>query len=118
MDLAVASAAAAITLDDDGAIADARLALGAVAPTPTRATEAEALLPGQTLTDELLQEAGALAARQAQPIDDQRASAAYRRHLVNVLTQRALRGALARALESRTCSGRPQQVEDSNHLRS
>jgi carbon-monoxide dehydrogenase medium subunit len=107
MDLAVASVAAAITLDDDGAIAEARLALGAVAPTPMRATEAEALLPGQALTDELTQEAGALAARQAQPIDDQRASAAYRRHLVNILTQRALRGALAKALESRTCSGHP-----------
>ncbi len=97
MDLAVAGVAAAITLGDDGAIAEARLALGAVAPVPMRATEAEALLPGQTLSEDLLQEAGALAARQAQPIDDLRASAAYRRHLINVLTQRALRGAFARA---------------------
>jgi CO/xanthine dehydrogenase FAD-binding subunit len=97
MDLAVVGVAAAITLDGDGTIAAARLALGAVAPVPMRATEAEALLPGQALTEELLQEVGALAAQQARPIDDLRASAAYRRHLVNVLTQRALRGALARA---------------------
>ncbi len=97
MDLAVAGVAVAITLNADGTLAEARLALGAVAPVPMRATEAEALLPGQALTEELLQEVGALTAQQAQPIDDQRASAAYRRRLVNVLTQRALRGALARA---------------------
>ena len=97
MDLAVAGVAAAVTLDTDGTVTDARLALGAVAPVPMRATEAEALLAGQALTDELLQEVGATAAREAKPIDDLRASAEYRRHLVSVLTQRALRGTFARA---------------------
>lgn len=97
MGLAMVGAAAAITLDADGTITDARLALGAVAPVPMRATRAEALLPGHALTDELLQKVGATAAQEAQPIDDLRASAEYRRHLVKVLTQRALRGALSRA---------------------
>ena len=91
MDIAVVGVATAITLDEGGKIADARLALGAVAPVPMRATKAEALLRGQHLTDELLRQVGALAAQEAQPIDDLRASAEYRRHLVNILTQRALR---------------------------
>lgn len=97
MGLAMAGVAAAITLGTDGTITDARLALGAVAPVPMRAAAAEALLPGHALTDDLLQEVGATAAREAAPIDDLRASVEYRRHLVNILTQRALRGALARA---------------------
>jgi carbon-monoxide dehydrogenase medium subunit len=49
------------------------------------------------LTDELLGEVGEMAAQEAEPIDDLRASAGYRRHLVDVLAQRALRGAVNRA---------------------
>ena len=101
MDIAVVGVAAAITMDAGGVITDARLALGAVAPVPMRATAAEALLPGHKLTDDLLQQAGATAAQESKPIDDLRASAKYRRHLVNVLTQRALRGAVARAEDSK-----------------
>jgi CO/xanthine dehydrogenase FAD-binding subunit len=97
MDSAVVGVAAALTLGTNSTISDARLAIGAVAPMPMRATAAEALLPGQTLTDELLQEVGAMAAQEAKPIDNLHASAEYRRHLVNILTQRALRHALARA---------------------
>jgi CO/xanthine dehydrogenase FAD-binding subunit len=85
MDIAVVGVAAAVALAADGTIAAARLALGAVAPVPMRAGEAEALLSGQSLTEELLSAAGAAAARAAEPIDDQRASAEYRRHLVDVL---------------------------------
>lgn len=100
MDLAVAGVAAAVTLESDGTIAAARLALGAVAPVPMRANAAEALLSGHAPTDELMREAGAAAAQEARPIDDLRASAEYRRHLVDVLTRRALGGALTRARES------------------
>ena len=100
MDLAVVGVAAAVTVEADGSIVDARLALGAAAPVPLRARQAEALLAGQVLTDELWREVGATAAREAEPIDDQRASAEYRRHLLDVLTRRALRGALARAKEA------------------
>ena len=99
MDLAVVGVAAAVTVTADGLIVSARLALGAVAPVPLRARQAEALLAGQILTDELCRDVGAAAAREAEPIDDQRAPADYRRHLVDVLTRRALSGALARAQE-------------------
>jgi len=97
MDIAVAGAAAAVTLGADDVITDGRLALGAVAPVPMRAISAEALLVGQHLTEELLQEVGATAARETHPIDDLRASAEYRRHLADVLIQRALRNAFASA---------------------
>jgi carbon-monoxide dehydrogenase medium subunit len=97
MDIAVVGVAAAITLGDGDVIVEARLALGAVAPVPLRALRAEALLPGHVLDDELLRAAGAAAAQEAQPIDDLRASAEYRRYLVDVLTRRSLHGALARA---------------------
>jgi carbon-monoxide dehydrogenase medium subunit len=101
MDIAVAGVAAALTLDQDGKIAGARIALGAVAPVPMRATQAEVLLCGQACTEDLLHEAGATAAQEAKPIDDLRASAEYRRHLVNILTLHALRGALAEAKRSK-----------------
>jgi carbon-monoxide dehydrogenase medium subunit len=97
MDIAVVGVAAAVTLAADDTIAKARLALGAVAPTPIRAGAAEALLTGQTLSDDLLQAVGDTAAQAARPIDDLRASAEFRRHLVKVLTQRAVRGAWTRA---------------------
>ena len=97
MDIAVVGVAAVITLDDAGAVAAVRLALGAVAPVPMRARTAEALLIGEIPDDDLIREVGATAARESRPIDDLRASADYRRHLVDVLTQRALRKALVQA---------------------
>lgn len=97
MDIAVVGVAAAVTLGADNVMTDARLALGAVAPVPLRATATEKLLPGHHLTEELLQEVGAATVREVQAIDDLRASAEYRRHLVDVLIQRALRNAFARA---------------------
>ena len=99
-DIATVGVAAAVTLDEDGTIASARLGLGAVAPVPMRAAGAEGLLPGNTLTEELCREAGATAARESEPIDDVRASADYRRHLVNVLTRRALQYAFDRAAQN------------------
>jgi carbon-monoxide dehydrogenase medium subunit len=101
MDIAMVGVAASVTLAADDTISEARLALGAVAPTPIRAKSAEALLLGQTLTDDVLQAAGTTAAQEAKPIDDLRASAEYRQHLIQVLAQRALRGAEARAKDSK-----------------
>jgi len=97
MDIAVVGVAAMVTLNQTDHVVSARIALGAVAPVPMRALEAENLLIGQVLSDDLLCEVGEAAAQAARPIDDLRASAAFRRHLVSVLTQRALRGAWARA---------------------
>jgi len=72
-------------------IRNARVALGAVAPTIVRAPAAEAYLAGKTLTAETIAQAGLLAQAVAQPIDDVRAPADYRQDMVRVITQRALR---------------------------
>ena len=100
MDIAVVGAAAALTLDADGRIAAAGIALGAVAPTPIRAFQAERVLIGEMPSEALFARAGAAAMAESAPIDDLRASADYRRHLVNILTQRALRQALGHVKES------------------
>jgi len=70
--------------------ADARIVLGAVAPTPIRARRAEEILRGNELTQERIGEAARVAAEEAKPIDDVRSSAWYRREMVQVLTQRQL----------------------------
>ncbi|MFZ2360533.1 MAG: FAD binding domain-containing protein [Anaerolineae bacterium] len=83
---------AAVVLDFDGdLVARARITLGAVAPTIVRAETAEASLVGQPLTDEAIALAADLAMQAARPIDDLRASADYRRAMVRVLVERALR---------------------------
>jgi carbon-monoxide dehydrogenase medium subunit len=96
MDLAFIGVAAAINIDN-GTITDARIGLAAVAPTPIRATEAEALLKGNAPTPELLEQAGEAAAAGCSPISDLRCSAEHRREMVDVLTRRTLRYALERA---------------------
>jgi carbon-monoxide dehydrogenase medium subunit len=98
MDIAVVGVAAVVTLDN-GHCADARIALGAVAPTPIRAARAEAVLRGQPLSAEVIAEAARLAAEDARPISDVRGSADFRRHLVRVLTRRTLEQAWRNAQE-------------------
>lgn len=98
MDIAVVGAAAAVTLSEDGrAFATARLALGAVGPTPLLLTSAGEYLPGRPINDETLRQAARLAQAEARPIDDVRGTADFRRHLSGVLTRRALEHALERA---------------------
>ena len=74
-----------------------RIALGAVAPKVIHASEAEAFLEGKPITPEAMAEAGRIAAGEAKPISDFRASAGYRLDLIAVLTKRALEGAHALA---------------------
>jgi carbon-monoxide dehydrogenase medium subunit len=96
MEISVVCVAVRVTLDENRErCVEARIALGAVAPTTWRARSAEQALAGRVLGQERLREAGALAARDCQPISDVRASAAYRRLLVETLVPRAL----ARAIE-------------------
>lgn len=98
MDIAVASAAAAVTLDAEGQRVEAvRIALGAVAPTPVRAVRAEELVYEKEPTPELLQRAGDAATEECSPIDDIRGTAAYRKELVRILVPRVLQRALERA---------------------
>jgi aerobic carbon-monoxide dehydrogenase medium subunit len=96
LDIAVVGVASQLTLSK-GVCARARIALAAVAPTPVRATAAERLLEGHPVTPELIERAAGAAVEAAHPISDQRGSADFRRHLVQVLTRRTLTTALARA---------------------
>ena len=96
LDIAVVGVASQVTMRD-GACVKARIALGAVAPVPLRASEAEALLQGEAVSSRLIDEAAELAVRAARPISDQRGSADFRRHLVRVLTRRTLTTAIERA---------------------
>ena len=92
--LSIVNAAAGVTVEDGGRIGYARIALGAVAPTPIRAYKAEQLLQGQRITSRLLAEAAAVAATETSPISDLRASADYRRKISAVLVRRALENAI------------------------
>jgi len=74
----------------DGLVGDVRLALGAVGPTVIRATAAEDMLRGQPLSPEVCLAAARIAAGEARPISDIRASADYRRRLVQTWVRRAL----------------------------
>ncbi len=89
---AISVVSVATTVERDGDICRmVRIALGAVAPTPCRAKQAEAILTGQPLSEALIRQAAQVAAEQdASPIDDVRGSAKYRRWMVEVLVRRAL----------------------------
>jgi CO/xanthine dehydrogenase FAD-binding subunit len=89
MDLAVVGVAALVVRDGD-VCKDVRIALGAVAPTPMRAQQAELALLGKKLTLQSIEEAARVASTECRPIDDHRASAEYRCDMVYVLTRRAL----------------------------
>ena len=89
MDLAVVGVAVFADVAD-GIFKDIRIGLGAVAPTPMRAKEAEKRLMGESAEASVMGEAAALAAKAARPIDDHRASAEYRRMMVEVLVKRAV----------------------------
>jgi carbon-monoxide dehydrogenase medium subunit len=98
MDIAVAGVGASVVLDGQGeTVAAARIALAAVAPTPLLAERAGAALVGKRATEAVIQEAAAAAQAAAPPHTPKRGAVEQRRHLVGVLTQRALRGALQRA---------------------
>jgi carbon-monoxide dehydrogenase medium subunit len=93
MELATASAAVSLTLRE-GRCARVRIVLGAVAPVPLRVTGAETLLLDRTPSPDLIGACARAAAEACRPISDVRASAGYRREMVNVLTRRALERAL------------------------
>jgi len=94
MDLAMVGVAV-VVVAGDGICTDIRIALGAVAPTPIRARQAEKLVRGEKLSEELIERAAWRAAEECRPISDHRASAEYRREMVKVLTKRAINQAIS-----------------------
>jgi carbon-monoxide dehydrogenase medium subunit len=97
-EMATTAAAVSVQLSaKDGPCSDVRIVMGAAAPTPKRAVEAEAVLKGKKITEALLKEAGEVAATEAEPLSDIHASEEYRRELVKVLVKRVGAEALARA---------------------
>jgi carbon-monoxide dehydrogenase medium subunit len=95
-DWAIAAASAVVWIDG-GRIADAGIALSAVGLTTIHLTRAEELLRGQAPSEELFEQAGAIASEDCAPMADGRGPVDYKRHLAGVLTHRALRRSTARA---------------------
>jgi carbon-monoxide dehydrogenase medium subunit len=95
-DFATAAVGVQLRLED-GQVGRAGIALTGVGPTNLRATEAEQALAGRELDDEAIRGAAELAANAAQPHSDLRGSAEYKRQVVRVFTERALRAAAAAA---------------------
>ncbi len=96
-DFAIVGVAAQVTLNATGICERAGIGLSNVAPTPLKVYAAEALLQGQRLDQDRIEQAAGLAAAASQPEADLRGSAAYKRDMVRVLTTRALTQALQRA---------------------
>lgn len=92
MDLAQVNVAVWLALEGPR-VAQARVVVGAVGPTPMRLRPVEALLYGEP-TPERVAEAAALAATLVRPISDLRATAAYRRHITGVFVRRAVEACL------------------------
>jgi aerobic carbon-monoxide dehydrogenase medium subunit len=97
-DFAIAAASAAIWVGG-GTIADVGVALAAAGPFTIDVKRIEELMKGQAPSEELFEAAGAIAAEDCMPMADTRGPVDYKRHLVGVLTKRALRRATARALQ-------------------
>lgn len=98
MEVAVVGLAVRLSMTD-GRVTDARFAAAAVAPVPFRSAAAEQVLIGSRLEPEAVEEASRLLTAEAQPIDDARASASYRRMVLQRLVGRAVGTAKSRALE-------------------
>lgn len=91
MDIAVVGVGAFLVLSpQEKQIQDARIALGAVAPTPVRAAKAEDFLRGKTPSNNIVEDAVELVTEEIKPISDLRGTEEYRAHLSKVLTQRTL----------------------------
>jgi CO/xanthine dehydrogenase FAD-binding subunit len=97
MDIAVVGCAVNVTLDANGLCTDARIVLGAVAPTQVIAEEAGAALIGHRLDDDTLAKLDAAAGRACKPINDKRGTIEYRIKVAGVLARRAATIAFERA---------------------
>jgi CO/xanthine dehydrogenase FAD-binding subunit len=102
MEIAIVGVGVAIHLNgSDRVVSECRIAMGSVAPTVVRARGAEKILRDREITNELVDEVAAVAADEARPISDVRASAQYRLDMVRVLCRQAAQAALARARQKK-----------------
>ncbi len=90
IDFPMLGVAATARFDDDGKCTAARLVLGAVAPAPLRATEAEQFVVGRGFTDEVIEEAARLATQPVRPQDNTDLGSRYRKWMTAVFVRRAL----------------------------
>ena len=90
VDIAAVGVSAFLMTDETETITRARIAIGSVAPVPKRVLHAEKTLEGKKLTDEMIEQAAQICVDDAAPITDTRATAQYRKTIVDVLTRRAL----------------------------
>ncbi len=97
MDIAVVSAGINLTLDRKGIITDARVALGAVAPTVLLVAPAAKAIVGTALDDDALEKLGAACSNACNPIDDKRGTVEFRIRVAAVLAKRAAKLAYTRA---------------------
>lgn len=97
MDIAVVGAGVSVTLDTGGACADARVVLGAVAPTAILVPEAAAALIGRTLDETALATLDQAARRACKPINDKRGTIEFRTKVAAVMARRAAVIAYGRA---------------------
>lgn len=99
-DFALVAAAALVTLDERGTVAKAAVALGGIADRPLRAGVVEKAIEGNAPTAEGIEAASRLVAEAVTPLGDIHASEAYRAHLGQILTKRAIHDAVERARTS------------------
>ena len=90
MEISIVAMAGVVSSSANGTMTDVRLAMGAAGPRAIRLTEVEKFLEGKSVSKAVLEEAGRLATAAASPIDDVRASANFRRHLLGVYTRRVV----------------------------
>jgi carbon-monoxide dehydrogenase medium subunit len=97
MDIAVVSAGVNLTLDEQGVVKTARVALGAAAPTVLLVEEAAETLVGSKLDEATLERLAKVCSDACRPIDDKRGTVAFRKKVAGVLARRAATTAYARA---------------------
>lgn len=100
-DIAVVNAAAALEMDSHRC-RKCRLAAGSVAPTPLRLHKTEAIIEGEKITPDLLEEVQQVASREVMPITDVRSTEEYRRQVAGVMVKRAISEALRN--DSQVCA--------------
>jgi len=99
MDIAVVDAAARVSLDERGHCQEAKIAIGAAAPTVIRVPAAERILKGKKINDEVLAKVMEEVSKACNPINDKRGTIEYRRQVAGVLAKRVILLAEKRALD-------------------